>query len=267
MPFDSALPAEPLSRFDSVFAVQRLHRQGFACLSAQALSDGCGHPLAELTALASHWSHLPADAHLRDGGHYRRRRHGSYILDTRREGPEALQAVPHRPHWQPTTYNALHGGMLRDFEPLPPEMAASPAFLDLVAALGRLFAAAAHPTAHEPAFDGRWFIEAHPFRIDTTGGVGRPTPEGAHRDGVNFVAVVLVDRQGVRGGETRVFEADGPHGVRFTLQQPWSVLLIDDDTVIHESTPIQPVAEAGWRDTLVLTFRAGAFQDPPASPT
>ena len=28
-----------------------------------------------------------------------------------------------------------------------------------------------------------WFVEAHQFRIDTLHGIGRPTPEGAHRDG------------------------------------------------------------------------------------
>jgi len=75
---------------------------------------------------------------------------------------------------------------------------------------------------------------------------------------------VLVDRHGVRGGETRVFEAEGPHGVRFTLDEPWSALLLDDPRVIHESTPIQPDGAQGWRDTLVLTYRAGGFQDPPA---
>jgi hypothetical protein len=36
-------------------------------------------------------------------------------------------------------------------------------------------------------------------------------------------------------------------------------LLLDDQKVIHESTPIQPIAEGGHRDTLVLTFRAGGF--------
>ncbi len=34
-----------------------------------------------------------------------------------------------------------------------------------------------------------WFVEVHQFRIDTTDGIGRPTTEGAHRDGVDFVAV------------------------------------------------------------------------------
>ena len=51
-------------------------------------------------------------------------------------------------------------------------------------------------------------------------------------------------------------------GVRFTLEQPWTALLLDDTRVIHESTPIQPEGERGWRDTLVLTYRAGGFQTP-----
>jgi hypothetical protein len=43
-------------------------------------------------------------------------------------------------------------------------------------------------------------------------------------------------------------------------------LLLDDTRVIHETTPIQPLdpARPGWRDTLVITFRAGAFQGPGA---
>lgn len=55
----------------------------------------------------------------------------------------------------------------------------------------------------------RWFVEAHVFRIDTEGGIGRPTPEGAHRDGVDLVAVLMVERHQVKGGETRVFDARG----------------------------------------------------------
>jgi hypothetical protein len=40
---------------------------------------------------------------------------------------------------------------------------------------------------------------------------------------------------------------------------------MDDTRVIHETTPILPEIEAGGgcRDTLVLTWRAGGFLDPP----
>ena len=76
----------------------------------------------------------------------------------------------------------------------------------------------------------------------------------------------LVGRRGVKGGETRVFDARGPQGMRFTLSEPWSVLLLDDERVIHETTPIQPAdaQDPGHRDTLVLTFRRDGFQGPTA---
>ena len=54
----------------------------------------------------------------------------------------------------------------------------------------------------------------------------------------------------------------GDYRVRFTLTESWSTLLLDDERVIHESTPIQPTGEHGWRDTLVLTFRQQRFQGP-----
>ena len=53
--------------------------------------------------------------------------------------------------------------------------------------------------------------------------------------------MILVGREGIKGGETRVFEAAGPWGQRFTLAEPWSMLLLDDARMIHESTPIQPL--------------------------
>ncbi|RYF31170.1 MAG: hypothetical protein EOO26_13725, partial [Comamonadaceae bacterium] len=60
----------------------------------------------------------------------------------------------------------------------------------------------------------------------------------------------------------RVFEATGRRGERFTMVEPWTLLLLDDARVIHESTPIQPAneTEPGFRDTLVVTCRAQAFQ-------
>ncbi len=68
--------------------------------------------------------------------------------------------------------------------------------------------------------------------------------------------MLLVGRHGIKGGETRVFDVDSPGGQRFTLSEPWSLLLLDDQRVIHETTPIQPMDGEGWRDTLVVTFIA-----------
>ena len=79
---------------------------------------------------------------------------------------------------------------------------------------------------------------------------------------VFLVVVILVTRSGIKGGETRVFDARGPQGMRFTLAEPFSALLLDDARVIHETTPIQPDGEPGVRDTLVITYRRSGFQDP-----
>lgn len=228
--------------------IANLRQRGYAVLDAPAVSTLTQIDLADLQTLLPSWNDLPPDLYLRDGGRYRRRRHASYVVHS-----DSVEPVTHRAHWQPLEYNALHGGMQRWFEPVAPETAKQPAWTRLLQALGTLC------SQLRGAQD--WYVEAHQFRIDTTDGIGRPTPEGAHRDGVDLVAVFLVDRQAVKGGETRVFDAAGPDGQRFTLTQPWSLLLLDDARVIHESTPIQPMGASGHRDTLVVTLRARGFQD------
>jgi hypothetical protein len=226
----------------------QMRQQGYAVLSPEGVAQLAGRVAAGLDELRPAWDDLAADAYLKDGGRYRRRRHSSFVA----EGGRLTQA-PHRAHWQPVEYNALHGGMQRWFEPVRPAVTAQPGWTRLLLAVAGV--------ADDLKGVQPWYIEAHQFRIDTAGGIGRPTPEGAHRDGVDLVAVFLVAREGIKGGETRVFQSDGPAGQRFTLTEPWSALLLDDERVIHETTPIQPLGESGYRDTLVVTCRAGGFQD------
>jgi hypothetical protein len=237
----------PLPYLDPSQLTAALRDTGYALLRPDdvALLAGCSLP--DLATLVPSWDRLELDDYLKDGGRYRRRRHSCFIDD----GASLVQ-TPHRAHWQPVEYNALHGGMHRLFAPMETATVANPAWARLLRALG---AACSAVTPAQP-----WFVEAHQFRIDTADGIGRPTPEGAHRDGVNFVAVIMIGRHGIKGGETRVFDADGPAGQRFTMTEPWTLLLLDDAAVIHESTPIQPLGEHGYRDTLVLTWRAGSFQ-------
>jgi len=229
--------------------VRFLQTQGFAMLAPEELMGLTSLPRTALDAWLPLWNSLGPDEYLRDGGRYRSRRHSCYIQDVSGGG---LSLTSRRAHFQSTDYNALHGGIDRWFEPLEESLLQSPAWTKLLTSLGALFGSVA-------GID-RWFIEAHQFRIDARDGVGRPTPEGAHRDGVDYVAVIVVNRQDVKGGETRVFQAHGPLGMRFLIDRPWSALLLDDVRVIHETTPIQPTGPAPVRDTLVLTYRRGGFQ-------
>ena len=240
--------APQLSRLKQID--QALRNDGFVVVSAETVAEFSHVDLSSLQDLMQFWEKLPRDPYLKDGGRYRFRRHESYQI----KGGD-LSLVPHRAHWQSLDYNALHGGIERWFEPIQNELLSNPAWQSVLLGLAQLL------NGLKPV--NTWFVEAHQFRIDTTDGIGRPTPEGAHRDGVDFVAVFLLDRNGIKGGETRIFDASGSAGLRFTLTQPWSLLLMNDQRMIHESTPIQPLANYGYRDTLVLTYRSNGFQDSP----
>ncbi len=262
-------------------AAEQVRQRGFALLSGEGVLRWSSADALQLARLADSWDDLPADAYLLDGGSYRSRRHSCFEL-----GLGGAKVAPHRAHWQPVQYNALHGGIERWFEPLQPQALENPALGQLLGAMGAL----CNAVFAAPPDSTRWFVEAHQFRIDTANGIGRPTPEGAHRDGVDLVAVFLVGRNGIKGGETRIFEAASPAGQRFTLTEQWSVLLLDDARMVHETTPIQPATPlerealqtvpsaqaelsvqgslpeaegaSGYRDTLVLTWRRQAFQGP-----
>lgn len=240
--------------------VNQVQAVGYSVLAPQDLYQLCQHQEQDWLDLSKYWDHLMPDTYLKDGGHYRQRRHSSLVIKS-----SGLEVVPHRAHWQPLSYNALHGGITRWFEPCEVRFIESPVIQDFLKQLGHYFSLLPQQANHK---NQPWFVELHQFRIDTSDGIGRPTPEGAHRDGVDFVAVLMMKRQWIKGGETRVFESNGPQGCRFTLSQPMSLLVLDDERVIHETTPIQPIdlnhSQHAYRDTLVVTFRREGFQDSPS---
>jgi hypothetical protein len=101
-------PSPPLTDQDQLAA--QLAAQGWAVVGRQTLANLTQISPAIFQTWAAHWQDLPVDQHLRDGGRYRRRRHGCFQVDQQRCLP-----VAQRPHWQPVEYNALHGGIQRHF--------------------------------------------------------------------------------------------------------------------------------------------------------
>jgi len=224
-----------------------LRAHGYALTTAAELAAQ-----ANAADLLASWERLPIDPHLADGGKYRFRRHASFIQELE---PDALSLQPYRPHWQPVAFNRLHGGLLRDFAPIEESIAQSDLLRGLIRHFGRIFASAAEPVE-------RWYIEAHQFRIDASSGEGRPTPEGAHRDGVDFVALVILQRRDLSGGSTTIQANDGTPLCEVTLAEPWAAMLLDDQRVIHGTTPIRAEGPCPHRDTLVLTYRRDGFLEP-----
>lgn len=233
-------------------AARELQTRGFAIVNANSLAAAIPEQIAAKDSpVLRSWARLPTDPHLADGGSYRFRRHASFIQTL---SPAELSDVPYRPHWQPKVFNKLHGGVHRPFAPIDPEVASDPAFRALIMQFGNVFADVSNAA--------QWFIEAHQFRIDASRGEGRPTPEGAHRDGVDFVALVLIERGDIDGGATTIHTNDGATLAEVTLATPWTAMLLDDQRVIHATTPIRPIGPRPHRDTLVLTYRRSGFLEP-----
>ena len=196
---------------------------------------------------ADSWNDLGLDRFMADGGRYRRRRFAAFSAS-----PDGVSRKPHQPHYQSRDYNGLNGGVQRWFEPVLDSVADHPvtrAVLDQGLALF-------HPLTVDPP--KAWHVELHQFRIEAGDGeAGLPTPEGAHRDGVDWVIVMLVARHNVASGVTDIFANDGARLGAFTLEQPRDTVFLDDHRVMHGVTairPLQPGAPAR-RDVLVATFR------------
>lgn len=226
-----------------------LRRVGFAFVAgatmAAQLAD-CG-PLDDWTAFAASWNDMPVDTYMADQGRYRRRRHAVYTADA-----AGIRREPPRPHYQSRDYNPLHGGIERWFEPVEPAIAEGASLRRILAFCRDSFGALA-PQVRQ------WRIEVHQFRIEARAGeAGEPTPEGVHRDGVDYVLVLLVERENIERGTTTIHAPDGRELGHFTLARAFDAALVDDRRVFHGVTPVVPKepSRPAHRDVLVVTFKA-----------
>jgi len=215
---------------------------------ARATFDPGGQALsgAAWARFAESWDDLRPDTFMADGGRYRLRRHAVFAAAP--GGP--VMRAPHGPHFQAVAHNPLNGGIQRWFEPVEVAVGEGPSMTALLDGARAVFDRLSPGAA--------WHIEVHQFRIEARPEeAGRPTPEGMHRDGVDYVMVMLIGRENVEGGVTGI-GIDGREEASFTLSAPADAVLLDDRRVKHGVTQIHPIdpARPGHRDVLVLTFAA-----------
>ena len=207
-----------------------LAADGYAFVPAARMRALLGpEALERWDQFASSWDHLGLDRYMADGGRYRRRRHA--VFAAVREG---ITRKPHQPHYQSRDYNALNGGIARWFDPVTEATEQSPAFGAILRTCQRVFDALS-PGVPE------WEAEVHQFRIEAQPGQsGQPTPEGMHRDGVDWVRVLLVRRENIASGETTIHDLDRRQLGAFTLARPMDAAWVDDSRVYHGVTPVEP---------------------------
>ena len=221
-----------------------IQAEGYSFVEAPVLRsalDGFG-TLTDWETFAGSWDDLGADTYMADGGRYRKRRHAVFHADA-----EAIRRKPAQPHYQSRDYNPLNGGIERWFDPVRDAIADGASMRTILRFCQALFGAR-----------DNWHVEIHQFRIEARQGQeGRPTPEGMHRDGVDYVLVLLVNRENIASGITSVHDTGGKELGSFTLTHPLDAALVDDHRVMHGVTPVEPLDPAlpGHRDVLVVTFR------------
>jgi hypothetical protein len=205
--------------------------------------------LTDWPSFAASWDDLGPDTYMADGGRYRKRRHAVFAV-----GTNGIVRQPAQPHYQSRDYNTLNGGIERWFEPITQPVASGPSMTTILTFCRTLFDSLTPADA--------WHVELHQFRIEARSGqAGQPTPEGMHRDGVDHVLVLLINRRNIARGVTSVHDLTGRALGHFTLTEPLDAALVDDTRVMHGVTPVAPLdpAQPGYRDVLVVTFKRSVY--------
>lgn len=214
-----------------------------------------------LTSLRLVYDDSPSD------GPVRRRFYGRYVvgpyttvdtLDLRLYSGSYMSSD----YQQPADINPEQSGSLRTYAPLP-AAAGSNAFLKEII----LFDLSLLPLEDfwHNACRNPLSIGIHLLRtIALPEMPGSPSPTVPHQDGEPFTCIHLMNRRGVKGGESQVFRntpidgvsAAGPLLLQTILQHTLDSLIVWDKDVFHHVTPINVVQDGieGIRDVLIIDF-------------
>lgn len=224
-----------------------LKRTGFAFVPSceWTVDTAAGRAIGELAVL---WDNLPGDQYLHRGALFRSRRYSRYLLEPQ-SGHVCL--LPQRPYFQNARMNSYAGGLERTYQPLVTTLRTS---VLLHRVIREVFQSFPLNLSHHNC---PWHIDVHQIRIEASRHKpGYPAPEGVHQDGLEWIATILVRRDGVRGGIT-VISSSGHQRWKGTLREPGDALLIHDAQLAHYTSPIshRSGAAVGIRDVLLLGYR------------
>jgi hypothetical protein len=225
---------------------RHLRDQRFLFLTGDALGGILAVTPDDVATFADHWPRLTQDRYMGDGGTYRYRRYGEFEA-----APNApRRQLPHGPYVQPAYINKLNGDISRLFDPLEPSLVADPVLNRLLDWLTHLYDQCEGSPQH-------WNIRLHPYRIIANHSAsGHPTPEGLHRDGVDYIVSMMVSRHNVAGGESTITDNQEMVLWQRTLLKPLDIMIGQDAATMHAVTPVTPVDPdaPAWRDVLVVAF-------------
>ena len=239
-------PELVICAMDCHHVAQDLRRKYYSIIDTDSMFDWCAITQTQWNDFAQHWGRLTLDQFMADGGTYRMRRYGAFESAMDR----SLRLLGHTSYRQPLYINSLNGGVERVFDPLESSFVQHTVLRNILRVLLDIVNSA-------EGCESVWNIRLHPYRIVAKPGVpGEPTPEGLHRDGVDYIVSMMVNRHNVDGGESIFTDANGNPKVGVTLDGPMNCAIANDARMLHSVTPVTPsdVLRQAHRDVLVIAF-------------
>ncbi|MER7920335.1 MULTISPECIES: 2OG-Fe dioxygenase family protein [unclassified Streptomyces] len=185
------------------------------------------------------YDELPIDPYMGQGSRYKK--FSQYRLTASADGGWSFGLLPHRDYTAFKKFNPVGGGMRRTYPPLDAD------FTSLIAA-----------GAREMGLDRDedWQINVHQNRSRAERGRPGPlTPEGVHHDGHEFVMIGVLRREGVTGGETRLWHSGDVKPFWTGTLEPGQAVLLDDRRLAHDVTDLVSTGErSGHRDIFIAAF-------------
>src|SRR5262249_46511883 len=159
--------------------------------------------------------------------------------------PGNLTQLSHKCFEQAAEDNPLLGGIKRDYQELESDLTCNDDFKRLVLDFVKICEIDRNETE----------IGVHQIRIASTDKMpGRPTPEGVHVDGFDFVGVFCVGRNNIQGGETYLYRERGAESIYRRTLEPGEFLVFDDRKLLHYTSQIEALnSNCGTRDVFILT--------------
>jgi len=193
---------------------------------------------------------MPPDPHLFAGEGERQRRYARLLIDP---ATKTLEAFEHDLFFQAKKFDQLYGDIQRSFAPMEETELENLFFQRLVVqSFQSLPIGEPH---HEEPFE----ISVHMIRIEATpkSEVGRPAPEGIHRDGYHFGSIHLMRRSNLEGAENYIYDLEKNPVKKVRLEEPMDSIYFDDAAIFHGVSPFAPidVQQRATRDMLILLYQ------------
>ncbi len=193
------------------------------------------------------FSDIPQDPYIPQGYRYKS------LARCRLNGTK-IEKQPHIPLFQDQYTNPVNGGIARSYQEISNIDYASEAIMLFAQAFGI-------------DFSYEILVQAQRTKC-SEGNIGITTPEGFHRDGIEFLAILCVSKYNIIGSETQLINSHGSIVFKHTLS-PGEILLINDTKMLHYTSPItiknSNQSRYGFRDVLIISSAKGFVNRTPRS--